>query len=515
VALAADLWQGPGDAMSAEIVQWALETLNAEGLVIYSLGRGSLQGFRSNSDTIVSTEMFTRIRATEYGFKRAGFPPPKHLVHSSRSEVYRADQAIHPGDHTDFRTLSHYAFGGPIVVEDIVSHMRRFPHHIHDLEGIGDAMPKHLSLKKRTARNRAVFVTADDEEQATLVQEVAAQIQAEAIRHTIKNPAPTHPTVIERKEQPMMTVEQIMAERGITRRQALKHAYAEEAARWGTGNIPQNQKAMALEALNALGKPVTTAELQAKMQESGFTIDAHSLTHVIWAIQKQGFIRFRDKKNSTHKDGSHLVAIRLLPAGVKQLQAYRSAGTTPKLDTPIREVAPARRDHPLGPQHPRYIADLQRRGAVVPAELVAQAIEDEEDSAQRWRESHPVKIDTSTLPDLVADRVPEQLKAESSPVTEVPRESIPQVSAKEAQVPASTDKEPETDTHTEYSVTKIAFQMGNFPLISALRDRKTKVEAAAELLMDAGQDELALTALSSVKYTPFEEEVLRLLKTLG
>ena len=52
-----------------------------------------------------------------------------------------------------------------------------------------------------------------------------------------------------------------------------------------------------------------------------------------------------------------------------------------------------------------------------------------------------------------------------------------------------------------------------YPLLRALAERSIKIETAAKLLEQAGQDDLALTALSKVDdYTDLEREAIALLK---
>lgn len=168
-----------------------------------------------------------------------------------------------------------------------------------------------------------------------------------------------------------LTVKEIAAKRGVTLRSA--YSLYQKTNRPPDVEVPGNQKRAILEALELSGAG-TMAELQAKTKEiGGIHLDIHSLTHVVWSLQKQRLVRFRERKNVSDA-GAALTAIRLTPHGAAYLAEMR--GAVP-MDAVISEQAA---HEPLeGYPHLRLLMEKARqiRLAREAATLLEEAGEDE------------------------------------------------------------------------------------------------------------------------------------------
>jgi len=168
-------------------------------------------------------------------------------------------------------------------------------------------------------------------------------------------------------------------------------------------------------------------------------IPQHDVVHALWDLQKQGWLRFREKHIP---GGSELTRIRLTSVGRKAMEDL--AAHRP-LDAAM-EVVEARESNPFL-MEPRDYATI-----TAAAHLADGAV----GSGARPKPEQAV-LDAGMLLDA------------------------------------------------------------GFPLIHALVQRRGKVEQAARLLEEAGEVDLALQAIEKAHtaYTPFEEEVIRLLGDLG
>lgn len=250
-------------------------------------------------------------------------------------------------------------------------------------------------------------------------------------------------------------VNEIMAERGIGRRAAYDAARRERMGELGE-NVPQNQKDIALQALLINGKAKDQRVLQNWMRQLGFVIDEHALTHTVWALQKSQLVRFRELSAS-----GRLTNIKLSPLGEKKARTARDNGKS----GPVEKIVTA----PVRPA-PKVVPDVPYTPPVV------KVVEPGPDKA-----SHEAQV------------------ARLGP-------TVPAIAAQVPFTPAEALTKP-TPIVTPVVETK-PMDLSAYPLISKLISRRKKVEAAAEMLMEAGQEDLAMKALESIEYSEFETEVL-------
>ena len=174
-----------------------------------------------------------------------------------------------------------------------------------------------------------------------------------------------------------LSIEEIAERRGVGVRQA--YALYQRANRPADVPVTSPQKQAILTALDH-GGAATVAELQEKAKVlGGVYLDAHSLTHVVWSLQKQRLVRFRERKNRDAGSASALTAIKLTPTGAAALMTLRNGvhadavivAATPEVTQP----------GPTLVAYPRLVDLLERasRAALVrqAVKLLEQAGEDE------------------------------------------------------------------------------------------------------------------------------------------
>jgi hypothetical protein len=227
----------------------------------------------------------------------------------------------------------------------------------------------------------------------------------------------------------------------------------------GDAKVEQNHKRAILEALTTMskGEARTLGKLREAVIASGFWSDPHSIAHVVWSLQKEGLVRFTERKGTGGVSILEHIGIR--PLGRQKLESMRAGGAVLASQLPVKVTAPPPSRHPIG----QDMTDYHHHGTVAvggPVEKV-------------------------------------QLPYEPAPKT------------------ASTSMKESGEVQAVQGLgKKIIEQAEKYPLVMALARRKSKMEAAARLLEDAGQEDLALSVLEKVVYTDFEKEVISLWEEL-
>jgi hypothetical protein len=218
------------------------------------------------------------------------------------------------------------------------------------------------------------------------------------------------------------------------------------------------------------------------------------LTTTLHGLRKIGLVTFAETSSSTSRGGHH--------------QTIKRIEITDKGRTILNQHAPAR-VVPLN-----VLANDARASVDIPTyarktELEEGAILDEflKDASRptaalpygsrRARQLEAEAIEAAALPkplDIVEDRTPEQLDADGD--TGPVREMYARLAAETV-----TDEE----THPEFPT----------PVLDALRNKQSKVAAAAALLEEAGMDDEAIRILDALHLSPTEVEYLAFAETFG
>lgn len=129
------------------------------------------------------------------------------------------------------------------------------------------------------------------------------------------------------------TIEELMAERGITRAHAYR-IYKREGARiMGSRPVNQSLKDALLIALFNGGKCDARA-LARRIQALGHAEAAHGVVHVVWSLQKDRLVTFRESKQlGLHN--IHLTKLGMIKAN--ELVNRRNNGTPPSSAKPLNE----------------------------------------------------------------------------------------------------------------------------------------------------------------------------------
>jgi len=244
-------------------------------------------------------------------------------------------------------------------------------------------------------------------------------------------------------------VSAIMEERGVGRKRAYAILKTERAATF-TGEVPNTQRVQVLMYLVEHDQTLSAAMLLDGLHANGMSIDMHDVVKTLWSLQKNRFVHFRERGNGV------LFAIKVTDAG---LAAY--AGMREKLSTP----AP-------------------------------------------FTGNHAVFVDPSTLlvHDPVADVAPLRLQHAEPLYTE----DDPDWAAIVSPVVNTT-------MHGEPPIARpwVMGNLGGWPAFRDLRDRAVKADklaAAAKLLEEVGEDDIALSLMAMTEFTPLEGEVIEVLK---
>lgn len=251
-----------------------------------------------------------------------------------------------------------------------------------------------------------------------------------------------------------MTAQQIMSERGVSKAQAYKLLRLARGEHMTEDPVPTNQRERVLAVLyRAKGSIRNTQELTEALQASGYEANGHDAVKVMWSLQKTGHVHFRERQSPRM-----LYAIELKPLG----KAEGRRLTTPP-------------EQPLTPTPEEVEAVLDQgvaEGSITPearASITVGAVIDD------------------AIPEFVAERVHESL---SEAVTGA--------------------------TMAEDNIRRpwIKGNLGGWPSLRDIRDRalkSKKLVAAAKLLEEAGEDDMALTLMGKTEFSPLEEEIISLL----
>lgn len=138
-----------------------------------------------------------------------------------------------------------------------------------------------------------------------------------------------------------MTVDQIMSRYGIGQRGAYDLKKRASSQLIDVSSVSQNQKTAILEILYRQGGAKNIAMLRSFMKQSRPDIDPHALVHVVWAMQKDGHVRFRERKNSPVGTEGSLERIKLSPSGLAEAKRRFGAKVAPEPIVERQATAPA------------------------------------------------------------------------------------------------------------------------------------------------------------------------------
>lgn len=106
-----------------------------------------------------------------------------------------------------------------------------------------------------------------------------------------------------------LTVEQIMRERGVGRRQAYFRLRQMRGEQDTQVPVPANQRDRVLVTLYRANGSITDSRvLTQALHEGGYNIDGHDTTKTLWSLQKTNHVKFRERSNPRYLYGIHLTA---------------------------------------------------------------------------------------------------------------------------------------------------------------------------------------------------------------
>lgn len=203
-----------------------------------------------------------------------------------------------------------------------------------------------------------------------------------------------------------------------------------------------------------------------KRQLDNRSVDQHNIVHVLHSLNKQGFVRFQ-QSNAHNKSQSILSGIRITDAGRSALKRKGSMKGFPTTKALARSTTAQIIQGNVGGEQARHQTD-----------------------ATDFRNHAAV--------------------AQGGPIERVYRD----VSAEQARV-EETAPPPTTANHPWYAEPWTGQRgdvLHDLPLLKQLEARTTKVQAAANLLREAGMEDEAGLVEAGIKFTAFEEQVLELIK---
>lgn len=263
-----------------------------------------------------------------------------------------------------------------------------------------------------------------------------------------------------------LTVESIMAERGVGKKRAYAIVRELSAARYEDAVVPTNQRERVLAMLwRADGSVADSKLLMEALQQEGYAIDGHDTTKVLWSLQKTGHVKFRE-----HQSPKYLYAIRLTDLGKADGRKYATNGKTVPVQAEVAEETP----DVFNPQ-------------------------------QGWIEEAPEVRDESTVTVEEDGSITQH--------TRVVTDFVVAATALQQEINDLGAGAPEP----EPTVPWVRGNMGGWPTMREVRDRArkvTKIREAAALLEEVGEDDAVLALLDKIEFTPLEEEVVQLLRFL-
>jgi Fe2+ or Zn2+ uptake regulation protein len=287
-------------------------------------------------------------------------------------------------------------------------------------------------------------------------------------------------------------VTQIMLVEGVSRRRAYRILQQRRAAEVDISNVSEGQRVAVLGVLiNVHESRKDVHSLIEECHAVGVKIDGHDVTKTLFALQHQGFVRFRERNRPRT-----LYAIVVTHAGndawlrrnpSKNLLLLEEAEASVALDHGEAETQVAEGAHTAkGPvMEVTTVRDPEVVAAIEGARMLQQAV--------NALGAGPKDI---VNPDGNAPGTP-RWKYNGADLVEGPQSN------------------PDDFIYRPW----IKYSLTGWPMFRAIRDRYTraqKLNAAAKLLEEAGgQDEMVLTLMGETEFTQLEEEVLELLKKCG
>ena len=123
------------------------------------------------------------------------------------------------------------------------------------------------------------------------------------------------------------TVEQIMGDRQVSRSQAYKLRRQQIAAQFANRPASESLKEAILKAL-ATGGRCDAKALAQRVQRAGYSEAEHGVVHVIWALQKDSLVAFRESKQHG------LQNVHLTKAGERKASELLKRDSSPPPSTP-------------------------------------------------------------------------------------------------------------------------------------------------------------------------------------
>lgn len=251
----------------------------------------------------------------------------------------------------------------------------------------------------------------------------------------------------------------------------------------------------------------------------GINADLHNTAHLMWPLSKENLITFLERKAGGK---SWLTNIRITERGVEKARDLLGMPQVTVGKVHRARATSGRAAHAVGRDGTdfRRHADVAVGGPIEhiqkehPLDSVPFVVLSDEEAAQYRQVS--VEESQSSHNGTAIDEETAQ-----NPSPEEVTEKTPEVPENRTEVTSTGADEPPfsapSDTHTEYPVETARrhylFNPEEFPSIAAVlakRDKIARYQKAAELL---GDDEpaMAIALLDTVKISPLEEEVIRLI----
>ena len=273
-------------------------------------------------------------------------------------------------------------------------------------------------------------------------------------------------------------VARVMKEEGLSRRRAYEVLRRRRAAEIDISSVSEGQRVAVLGIL--INDPESRKDVHTLIEEChavGVKIDGHDVTKTLFALQHQGFVRFRERNRPRT-----LYAIVVTNAGH---DAWLKRNQTRNFLMEEAPVAPVLGFVDSDPNRP---VDQEPIIAAEDAQIERLF---REDQAQGFVTRDP-KI-------VAAIENARLLQQEVNALGAGPRTVV-------------------TENYIERPWRK-GGPLEGWPMFAQIRDRfvrARKLNAAAKLLEEAGgQDEMVLTLMGETEFTPLEEEVLEMLKKFG
>lgn len=319
VRLAADEWRGTGDAVGeADTLAWVLYGLCDQGLLVI------------RESTVQSTYALpiTYVRATPDAYSLLDYPPPKREVGRGRI----TDDAMRPGDMTEFRNHGEQALPAPIERMPIAEHMQKYPTHwfhrrsfdasdtpvysvaVQPVELRGGGLPGRdvhavrPTLYNRLVRGSLVPQRPQDREAAPIQQENHHPSEAgnpmtsqEDMTRTYKKvDADMIASIMLAKTDlgPTASYGEIAEETGYTPRQVryvLTTAPLMRRMGKGEEQVAASLKDRIIMLLTKVGDMKTVPDMRTVL---GHADTEHDIVHVLHSLKKEGRVTFREGTGS-------------------------------------------------------------------------------------------------------------------------------------------------------------------------------------------------------------------------